>query len=101
MAGGPFFQECFVNDVFQGEWARRLCNTDKKDDLAPHFKKFYELVARHTHTLTSNSDPHRQVWGVIAAMADEIKRLEGMIAELQPKPVVVEQPAPQKTRKVA
>lgn len=79
-----------MNDAFQGEWARRLCGTDKADAIYPHYKRFYELCARHTHTLTSNSDPTRQVWGVIAAMADEIKRLEGLIAELKPAEKAVE-----------
>lgn len=81
-----------MNDVPQGEWARRLCQTDKAADLAPHYKRFYELCARHTHTLTSNADPHRQVWGVIAAMADEIKRLEGLISALTPKADVADEP---------
>lgn len=83
-----------MNEVAQGEWARRLCGTDKASELAAHYKRFYELVARHTHTLTSNTDPTRQSWGIIAAMADEIKRLEAKIDALTPKQPV-EAPEPE------
>lgn len=74
-----------MHDVFQGEWARRLCHTDKKDDLAKHYLRFYELCARRHHDLTSNSDPGRAVWGVIAGAADEFKRMEDRIAALEAK----------------
>ena len=84
-----------MNDVPQGEWARRLCHTDKADQLAKHYKNFYELCAARTDTLTANKDPHRYTWGVIAAMADEIKRLDEAIAALQGKPAPVVESKPE------
>ena len=84
-----------MNEVAQGEWARRLCGTDKAADIAKHYKEFYELCARHTHTLISNSDPHRSQWGVIAAMADALKQRDERIAALEAKMAALSQDEPE------